>query len=151
MTLRKIEIFIGAALDRACLLFVNYSVLCLCSRTHLSSFCTSSGAVHQAVWRMQFKCKFPAMDKDLLKAPGQHRFTKRIFVGAPKYGRQWFYVNLYSDILTVPWLYPFVHSTSIINKRACGILESISFIKSFIHLFIDNIKKNRSHVWMCMV
>lgn len=70
MTLRKMEIFIRAALDCACLLFVNYSVLCLCSRTHLSSFCTSSGAVHQAVWRMQFKCKFPAMDKDLLKARG---------------------------------------------------------------------------------
>lgn len=144
------EIFIGTALDCTCLLFVNYNI-CLCSGTHLSSFCTSSGAVHQAVWRMQFKCKFPAMDKDLLKALGQHRFTKRIFVRAPKYGRHWFYVNLYNDILTVPWLYPFVHGASIINKRGCGKLESISIIKSFIHLFIDNIFKKWLDVWICLV
>lgn len=36
-------------------------VICHCSRAHPSSFCTSSGAVNQVVWAMQFKCKFSAI------------------------------------------------------------------------------------------
>lgn len=100
-------------------------VICLCSRTHPSSFYTSSGAVHQAVWAMQFKCKFPAMDKDLLKASRRHWFTKWIFVCVgPNTTRQWF-------ILTFTVYCTMAVSIgaciSIVNKRGCSKLKGIRF------------------------
>lgn len=36
----------------------------------------SPGALHQETPGLQFKCKFSCMDKDLLTALRQHRFTK---------------------------------------------------------------------------
>lgn len=136
MTRSKWRLPFRPASDCTCLLFVDHSTLRLCSTTRPSSFCTSSGAVHQAVWKMQFKCKFLATDKDLLKASGWHQFTKQIFVRAHKYGRQWFCTNLYSNSVTAPSI-----CTALINKKVYSKIAGSCSTRKCIQLPKQNIWK----------